>query len=134
VHGAGIRITGIEKKRSARLSVFAPGDVPEIRANDDLAGVVLASLARDDEPLQDGDILILAQKIVSKAEGRSVALSTVRPSKRALELAEVTRKDARLIELILGESSEVLRQRDELIVVQHRLVPTVGPSTLDQNR
>ena len=120
VHGAGIRITGLENKRSARLSAFAPSEIPEVRPHDDLAGIILDALARDNDALQDGDVLVVAQKIVSKAEGRSRALSTVHPSPRALELSEVTHKDARLIELILGESSEVLRQREELIVVQHR--------------
>jgi coenzyme F420-0:L-glutamate ligase/coenzyme F420-1:gamma-L-glutamate ligase len=131
VHGAGIRITGIEKKRSARLSVLAPCDIPEVRANDDLASIVLDALARDDEALQDGDVVILAQKIVSKAEGRSVALSTVQPSKRALELAGITGKDARLVELILNESIEVLRQRDELIVVEHRLGYVLANAGID---
>jgi coenzyme F420-0:L-glutamate ligase/coenzyme F420-1:gamma-L-glutamate ligase len=131
VHGAGLRITGIEKKKSARLSVFAPSDIPEVRPHDDLAGIILDALARDSDALQDGDVLIVAQKIVSKAEGRSVALSSVHPSPRALELAEVTHKDARLIELILSESSEVLRQREELIVVQHRLGYVLANAGID---
>jgi coenzyme F420-0:L-glutamate ligase/NADPH-dependent F420 reductase len=131
VHGAGIRITGIENKRSARLSVFAPGDIPEVHPHDDLAGIILDGLARDNEALQDGDVLIVAQKVVSKAEDRYVALSTVQASQKALDLADVTRKDARLIELILRESTEVLRQREELIVVQHRLGYVLANAGID---
>jgi len=70
---------------------------------------------------EDNDILVIAQKIVSKAEGRAVNLAQVIPSPRAIELAEKTEKDARLVELILRESSEVLRTRLGTIIVEHRL-------------
>jgi coenzyme F420-0:L-glutamate ligase/coenzyme F420-1:gamma-L-glutamate ligase len=66
-------------------------------------------------------MVVLAQKIVSKAQGRYVELATVIPSTRALELAKVVDKDPRVIELILGESSEVLRVRRDVVVVVHRL-------------
>ena len=95
--------------------------VPLIRAGDDLAAIILTALERTGLALQDGDILVLAQKIVSKAEGRLVDLRRVTPSARALELAEVTRKDPRLVEVILGESREVLRVRPGVMIVEHRL-------------
>jgi len=71
--------------------------------------------------MQDGDILVLAQKIVSKAEGRLVNLTTVRPSDAALELSLETGKDPRLLELVIQESNSVLRTRLGLIIVEHRL-------------
>jgi coenzyme F420-0:L-glutamate ligase/coenzyme F420-1:gamma-L-glutamate ligase len=71
--------------------------------------------------LQEDDILVIAQKIVSKAEGRTVNLVTITPSARATELAKQTEKDARLVELILQESNEVLRTRIGAIIVEHRL-------------
>ena len=69
----------------------------------------------------DGDIFVIAQKIVSKSEGRLVNLASVNPSHRAVELAGVTSKDPRLVELILQESSEILRTRLGMIIVEHRL-------------
>jgi len=95
--------------------------IPLIRHGDDLANVLMGALQATGIALQDGDILVLAQKIVSKAEGRRVHLATVTPSERAVALAEETDKDARLVELMLQESKAVLRTRPGTIVVEHRL-------------
>jgi len=81
----------------------------------------MSALPKNDIPLEDNDILVIAQKIVSKAEGRLVNLTQVAPSPRAVELAEKTGKDARLVELILRESNEVLRTRLGTIIVEHKL-------------
>jgi coenzyme F420-0:L-glutamate ligase/coenzyme F420-1:gamma-L-glutamate ligase len=97
-----------------------PG-IPLIRTGDDLAIILLDSLDLAGLHLADGDILVLAQKIVSKAEGRIRNLAEVCPSPRALELAESTQKDPRLLELILSESREVLRTRPGTIIVEHKL-------------
>jgi coenzyme F420-0:L-glutamate ligase / coenzyme F420-1:gamma-L-glutamate ligase len=97
-----------------------PG-IPLIHSGDDLAGLILAALARARIDLLPGDLLVLAQKIVSKAEGRWVNLQDVRPSPRAAELAPYIEKDPRLVELVLRESKEVLRTRPGTIVVEHRL-------------
>jgi len=97
-----------------------PG-VPLIQAGDDLAEIIVQALSKAAITLQDGDILVLAQKIVSKAEGRAVNLASIQPSERALELAQVTEKDARLVELILRESNLVLRARPGVLIVEHRL-------------
>jgi coenzyme F420-0:L-glutamate ligase/coenzyme F420-1:gamma-L-glutamate ligase len=95
--------------------------IPLIRHGDNLADIIVRSLSETGIELQDGDILVLAQKIVSKAEGRMVNLTTVTPSLRALELAEQTQKDPRFLELVLQESNEVLRTRPGTIIVEHRL-------------
>src|SRR5690242_14045593 len=71
--------------------------------------------------LAENDIVVIAQKIVSKAEGRAVNLADVTPSRRAIELARETEKDPRLVELILQESNEVLRTRIGTIIVEHKL-------------
>jgi coenzyme F420-0:L-glutamate ligase / coenzyme F420-1:gamma-L-glutamate ligase len=97
-----------------------PG-IPLIQPGDSLVDLIWAALARTGITLQDGDILVLAQKIVSKAEGRLVNLARVRPSERAVGLAEEIDKDARLVELVLQESREVLRTRPGTIIVEHRL-------------
>jgi coenzyme F420-0:L-glutamate ligase/coenzyme F420-1:gamma-L-glutamate ligase len=95
--------------------------IPAVRAGDDLADIALSSIANSNGRLQSGDVLVFAQKIVSKAEGRAVELATVSPSSRAIGLAQQTGKDARLVELILGESTEIVRQRHDLIIARHRL-------------
>jgi coenzyme F420-0:L-glutamate ligase/coenzyme F420-1:gamma-L-glutamate ligase len=96
-------------------------NIPLIRHGDNLADIIFCALRETAIQLQDGDILVLAQKIVSKAEGRTVNLETVIPSGRALELAESTQKDPRVVELILRESNEILRTRPGAIIVEHRL-------------
>lgn len=96
-------------------------NIPLIRQGDNLADIIVTSLHETDVQLQDGDIFVLAQKIVSKAEGRTVNLATVTPSQRALELAGQIEKDARVVELILRESNEVVRTRTGTIIVEHRL-------------
>jgi len=95
--------------------------IPLIRPGDDLADILVSAVEAAGIALQDGDILVLAQKIVSKAEGRLVNLADVTPSPAALELADRSRKDPRLAELILQESSAVLRVRAGSVVVEHRL-------------
>lgn len=96
-------------------------NIPLIRRDDNLADMLVNSLNKTGIQLQDGDILVVAQKIVSKAEGQMVNLTTVKPSQRALELAGQTEKDPRVIELILQESNEVLRTRIGTIIVEHKL-------------
>ena len=96
-------------------------NIPLIRRDDDLADILVKSLNETNIQLQDGDILVIAQKIVSKAEGRTANLTSVTPSQRATELAGQTQKDPRLVELMLQESNEVLRTRVGTIIVEHRL-------------
>lgn len=97
-----------------------PG-IPLVKPGDDLAGILLQALKRLELSLQDGDILVLAQKIVSKSEGRLVNLGDVLPSPQAVALAARTEKDPRLVELVLQESREILRSRPGSIIVEHRL-------------
>jgi coenzyme F420-0:L-glutamate ligase / coenzyme F420-1:gamma-L-glutamate ligase len=104
-----------------KLSLTALPDVPEVRPGDDLVPLILAGVARAGEQLRDGDIVVLAQKVVSKSENRYVRLADVTPSARANELAQAARKDPRVVELMLQESSEVVRHRPDVIVVEHRL-------------
>ena len=96
-------------------------NIPIIRHGDNLADILVSSLAATRLAIQDSDILVLAQKIVSKAEGRMVNLATVTPSAHAVELARQSEKDPRVVELMLRESNEVLRVRVGTIVVEHRL-------------
>jgi coenzyme F420-0:L-glutamate ligase/coenzyme F420-1:gamma-L-glutamate ligase len=104
-----------------QITLTAIPDIPLIRSGDDLAAILLDRLRKAGLTLQDGDVLVLCQKIVSKAEGRAVRLEEVTPSEEARALAAETGKDPRLVELILGESRAVLRTRRHLIIAEHRL-------------
>jgi len=106
---------------SAPLVLTALEGVPTVRPGDDLAEIVLAGASRAGVTLVDGDILVLAQKIVSKAEGRFRRLGEIEPSPEARALAVRTEKDPRVVELILRESTSVLRARPGVIIVAHRL-------------
>lgn len=95
--------------------------LPLVKPGDDLTALILNGLAAAAITLSEGDALVIAQKIVSKAQGRLVKLGEVQPSARALELAAVTQKDARFVEVVLSESKEVLRARFNTLIVEHRL-------------
>jgi coenzyme F420-0:L-glutamate ligase/coenzyme F420-1:gamma-L-glutamate ligase len=96
-------------------------DLPLVKPGDNLVDLIIDALKLNDINLIKGDILVLAQKIVSKSEGRLVNLAMVSPSPAARHLAKKTEKDPRLVELILQESASVLRTRPGTIVVEHRL-------------
>ena len=103
------------------LTLTSLQHIPLIRQGDNLADIIVRALQENSILLEENDILVIAQKIVSKAEGRAVNLAGVTPSSRAIELGERTEKDARLVELILQESNEVIRTRLGTIIVEHRL-------------
>ncbi|MFN8382338.1 MAG: coenzyme F420-0:L-glutamate ligase [Anaerolineales bacterium] len=103
------------------LTLTSLNNIPLIRRDDNLADIVLKSLQDTGLDLQDNDILVFAQKVISKAEGRKVNLATVTPSPRAIQLAQQTEKDPRVVELMLQESNEVLRTRVGTIIVEHKL-------------
>ncbi|MFP5364996.1 MAG: coenzyme F420-0:L-glutamate ligase [Thermoleophilia bacterium] len=90
--------------------------MPEVRAGDDLAALLVEAAGM----LADGDVLVVAHKVVSKAEGRTVALSEVEPGGRARELAAEHGKDARLVEVILAESEEIVRSRPGVLICRTR--------------
>ncbi|WP_043361831.1 coenzyme F420-0:L-glutamate ligase [Belnapia sp. F-4-1] len=116
-----------------RLELQALPGLPMVQAGDDLAALIEAGLVRAGLALRGDDVLVLAQKIVSKAEGRSVALASVTPSAEALELAERVRKDPRFVELVLSESQRVVRARPNLLIVQHRLGFVMANAGIDQS-
>lgn len=122
-----------ECTRMPTLNLIAFEGVAEVEAGDDLAAIVLQALDRHRLALQPGDVIVLAQKIVSKSEGRSVALSGIEPSPRAIELAEVTRKDPRVVELILAESASVLRAVKDVLIVEHRLGHVMANAGIDHS-
>ena len=105
----------------APLTLTPLSGIPLIQPGDNLAEIIWQAMARAGVSLLEGDIVIVASKIVSKAEGRLVNLTQVQPFPRAVELAAQVGKDPRLVELILRESNQVLRTRPGVIIVEHRL-------------
>lgn len=101
------------------LSLMPVAGIPLIKPGDDLASIIIQTVRNTDIVPQDGDIWVLAQKIVSKAENRLVRISQVIPSARAFEIANRTKKDPRFVELVLRESREVLRQKPGTLIVEH---------------
>ena len=94
---------------------------PLVMPGDDLVELIISSLSESNLSLENNDILVLAQKIISKSEGRQINLELVEPSPKAIELGKRCEKDPRLIELILRESKKVLRVRPGTIIVEHKL-------------
>lgn len=117
----------------AKVELIPLPGVPVVRPGDDLAELLLAAVAEAGLTLRDGDVLALAQKIVSKAEGRMVNLADVRPGQEALAVAEKTGKDPRLVELILRESEEISRMRRGVLIVRHRLGFTSANAGIDRS-
>ncbi len=104
-----------------------------VQAGDDLAELIVRAVEHSDYELIDSDIVCVAQKIVSKAEGRLIALATVTASAAAVELARETDKDPRLVELILQESAELLRKKPGVLIMRHRLGLVGAHAGIDQS-
>lgn len=102
------------------LTFTALQGIPLIQPGDSLPGFILEALPHSGVSPEDGDILVIAQKIVSKSENRLVNLTTVSPSERAFQLASETGKDPRLVELILQESKRIVRSAPNTLIVEHR--------------
>ena len=96
-------------------------NIPLIKTGDDLPAILLQALQKEEISLEDGDILGITSKIVSKAEGRWVNLSNISPSQRAIELSREIRRDPKLVELILSESNEVIRATEHAFIVEQQL-------------
>jgi len=109
------------------------GGIKLVEPGDDLAALLIDGLAASHLDLVDGDIVAVAQKIVSKAEGRQVDLATVEASEQACGLAQETDKDPRLVQLILDESTEVVRKKPGVLIVRHRLGMVGAHAGVDQS-
>ena len=118
---------------TVQLTVTALAGIPEVAPGADLAGFLIAAL--EDNALVPGsqDILVVTQKIVSKAEGRYLDLGTVAPSERARDLARLTGKDVRLIEAVLSQTDEVLRAKHNVLIVATRTGLVIANAGIDQS-
>ncbi len=103
------------------MQLFPVPNIDEVLPGTNLSKLIIDALKANGQSLEEGDVVCLAQKIVSKAEDRYAILEEVVPSEKAIELAPKCDKDPKLVELILSESEEVLRIRPGVIIVQHKL-------------
>ncbi len=117
----------------AALELRALAGIPEIRPGDDLASILQAALRHNEIELQAGDVLVVAQKIVSKAENRFLDLRTVNPSVRATELANAIGKQASFVEAVLRESSEVVRTAPNTLITRHRAGYVMANAGIDRS-
>lgn len=117
-----------------QLSFLPIDGLPEVHPGDDLTDLFDCALKTAANPdVRDGDVFIVAQKIVSKAENRYVDLTSVEPGGEALEVAQRCHKDPRLVELILRESTEVMRVAPGVLIVRHQLGFVVANAAIDQS-
>lgn len=120
-------------KPAAELRLVALPEFPQVTRGDDLAAFTAAALARAGLVLRADDVLVFAQKVISKAEGRQINLADVVPSAAALDLAQTVQKDPRLVELVLRESRRVVRTAKDVLIVEHRLGLTMANAGIDQS-
>ena len=116
-----------------KLEVIALNNVPSIKENDDIAKIIIDNSKEDNLEIQKNDIVVIAQKIISKSEGRLIDLQTVFASDQAKEMAKQASKDARLVELIIQESNEIIRIQNGVIIVEHNLGHILANAGIDQS-
>lgn len=117
----------------AAVSLFALPGFPLVEPGDDLAGQLVAALRQGGVGLVEGDVLVIAQKVVSKAEGRYVELDDITPGERAREIARTTGKDPRHVEVVLQESDEVVKVGPHVVVAAHKLGFVMANAGIDES-
>jgi coenzyme F420-0:L-glutamate ligase/coenzyme F420-1:gamma-L-glutamate ligase len=118
---------------TATVTITGLSGIKLVEPGDDLGAITVAAFAANGIVPEDGDVLVVAQKIVSKAEGRYVDVATVQPSERAIALAAELDKDPRFVEVVLSESKRVVRHRPGLLIVEHRLGLVMANAGIDHS-
>ena len=118
---------------SREVTLTALSGIKLVERGDDLGAITVAALRDNRLVPKDGDVLVVAQKIVSKAEGRFVVIATVEPSQRAIALAAKVDKDPRFVEVVLSESKRVVRHRPGLLIVEHNLGFVMANAGIDHS-
>lgn len=120
-------------KMEGSVQIFPLRDMPRVKPGDKLPNLILESVSRSGVSLQDSDIVVVTQKVVSKAEGRLVDLDTVRPGPKALRLATKLGKDPRTVQMILKESKRIVRQGHGVLIVETRQGFVCANAGIDQS-
>jgi len=116
-----------------QLTLIALGGIKLVEPGDDLGAITVAAFAANGLLPETGDVLVVAQKIVSKAEGRYVDVTTFEPSEQAIALAAEVEKDPRFVEVVLSQSKRVVRHRPGLLIVEHRLGFVMANAGIDHS-
>ncbi|MGH7095855.1 MAG: coenzyme F420-0:L-glutamate ligase [Stellaceae bacterium] len=116
-----------------RVEIIGLTGVPMVQIGENLAALIISALVENELRPEHGDVLVVAQKIVSKAEGRLVDIDTVTPSPEAIKLAQETKKDPRFVEIVLSESRRIVRYRENLIIAEHRLGFVMANAGIDHS-
>ncbi|MDK2777514.1 MAG: coenzyme F420-0:L-glutamate ligase [Pseudomonadota bacterium] len=124
---------------SDSMQIIAPSGLPDFVPGDDLATAITSTLEAQQQPLQDGDILVLAHKVVSKCEGAVYSINDIEPSREAQALAREVNKDPRKVELILRQSRRVIRavkrpgQQEGILIAEHKLGFICANAAVDES-
>ena len=121
IYHSGIKVTGLKDWTLKNLQLIAIEGIPLIEPGDNLAKIIIQAVKEQKIKLKSGDILVIAQKIVSKSENRYAYLKEVIPSSEAFRIAKKTEKDPKLVQLILNESARVIRYKKGLMIVENKL-------------
>ena len=119
--------------RNSGLTIVALDGIPQVLPGDDLGALLIEAMVANSVTMNAHDIVVVTSKIVSKAEGRFLELGALEPGERARELAQITRKDARLVEAVLQEATEVLRARPNVLIVATRHGIIMANAGVDQS-
>ncbi len=103
------------------IRIYSLNNIGNIKRGDELEEIIIKSLDKSGLNIDNGDILVIAHKIISKSEGRVINLSNIKPSQKALKYSKITGKNPALIELILKESKKVLKVTKGIIIARHKL-------------
>jgi coenzyme F420-0:L-glutamate ligase / coenzyme F420-1:gamma-L-glutamate ligase len=120
-------------KTPERLTLSVVPGIPLLQPGDDLGAIIIAAITKAGLDLSDGDIVVVAQKAVSKTQGRTIDLATVTPSWHARQLAAEVNKDPRLVEVILSESVRIVRKAPNVLIVEHRTGCIMANAGVDQS-
>src|SRR5947209_5410408 len=118
---------------AGKLTLRGLSGIPLVQPGDDLGAIIVDGLQASRLVPQQGDVLVVAQKIVSKAEGRYVDVAAIEPSERAISLAAEVDKDPRFVEVVLSEAKRVVRHRPGLLIVEHRLGFVMANAGIDHS-
>jgi len=119
--------------KQQRLEIIALDDIPSVEPGDNICALIMQSLHSSSIELQDNDVLVVAQKVISKAENRYTYLNSITPDKNTSKIADEVNKDPRVVQAILDESNEILRQRPGVIIVEHKLGYIHANAGIDQS-
>jgi coenzyme F420-0:L-glutamate ligase/coenzyme F420-1:gamma-L-glutamate ligase len=128
-----LHINKLKEVNMPTITLHSITKIPLVRKGDQVAQLIVESASSDGVMIEDGDLIVLAQKIVSKAEGATVKLSDVVASAKATELAQMTGRDARLCQLYLDEASEVIAVKGRMVITRHKLGYVGSSSGIDRS-